>query len=1132
MRPITLRMAGLRSYGTERVVEFGEPGLIAVIGDTGAGKSSILEGITGALYGASTWDNRGIGALISDAAHTVQLELTFTVAGQTWTVSRSASRNNYPPSRHILHCRDTGEKITGERPVTSRVTSLLGLDCKQFLRVVVLPQNRFMELLDATRGERNTILKGIFRLDDLDLVRQTAEKLRDDLEPTLTQVRIARARLADDPGAELAGAKTRRSAAEQDKAQLAQVRDQVTKHQKNARSVESTAGEVRNVVEQLTTARSHAGDVDRALAAIAASASTLDARAQSLIGQREQLEGRETAAQQALDAAAAADQDSAMLATAMQTLDALADTVPELATARRALATQDRQFAHQADDVTALHKQLATGKRELAEATQALVPLQEEAEQAEQTRDDVSATVNALADALASAMRAADQSDQLRHELAGARAEARRAATASERAAFAAKEAEAGLELVRRQNAAAHAASHSRPGDPCPVCDRPLPGTFTPPASANEAAAKTHASGFRTKATIADRAASRTAEKARRAANDFADAIEQEADQLIALAGAALAIPEHALSTPAAVSLGPTEIAAAKQALTAEPVTSEPSAIRDDADNLSESPVIDKADRLPSARSTAATIVTAVRDIMAAGVDDLIKPLARRAHELDARHKEAKTSADQLKQGADRLEAQVGEREKALRRDREQLLTRRRELAADATRVAGQLATLPPLAADVLHAAAFTDVPLAALTPELDRQAGTEAISAAGETVALPGSHDAEFAASFRITTARVKTRLKEKRDKLEAHQQNLRDARQELSNLAASEKQLANERIQEVIRPVRQTAAALQTIQTRAADLHGKLAEAVLDTGSETASTTAAGLEFPQLPESGEAATAPQVTAYRSAAVAFLRAADALTDFAGQALTTLDQSAAAELQAIADVLDEHDLADLPSLQQAEIDAATRWEIADRDARRFRAEQPVAARLDTGIADASTAVAVLRAVARALTSAQFIDFVIARRSTALLLIASRLLGQLTGDGYGFTANFQIIDRRTRTERHVKTLSGGETFLASLSLALGLVELAGRSGGRIDSLFLDEGFGSLDTTILPEALDVLRSHVSTGRLVAIISHLHAVAADLDRVLLVMKNPGGSDLRWLEPTEREQLLLDDVSAGLLS
>src|SRR5438132_3569262 len=57
--------------------------------------------------------------------------------------------------------------------------------------------------------------------------------------------------------------------------------------------------------------------------------------------------------------------------------------------------------------------------------------------------------------------------------------------------------------------------------------------------------------------------------------------------------------------------------------------------------------------------------------------------------------------------------------------------------------------------------------------------------------------------------------------------------------------------------------------------------------------------------------------------------------------------------------------------------------------------------------------------------------------------------------------FEIVDRLTGLPRGVKTLSGGETFLASQALALGLVELAGRGGGRLDSLFLDEGFGSLD-----------------------------------------------------------------------
>ena len=58
--------------------------------------------------------------------------------------------------------------------------------------------------------------------------------------------------------------------------------------------------------------------------------------------------------------------------------------------------------------------------------------------------------------------------------------------------------------------------------------------------------------------------------------------------------------------------------------------------------------------------------------------------------------------------------------------------------------------------------------------------------------------------------------------------------------------------------------------------------------------------------------------------------------------------------------------------------------------------------------------------------------------------------------YGFSENFEIVDRLTGLPRGVTPLSGGETFLASLALALGLVELAQRGGGRLDALFLDEG----------------------------------------------------------------------------
>jgi exonuclease SbcC len=1132
MRPITLKMAGLRSYRTERTIDFGGPGLIAVIGDTGAGKSSILEALTGALYGACTWDNRGIGELISDGAQTVQLELTFAVAGQTWTVSRSASRNNYPPSRHLLHCHDTGEKLTGDRAVTGRVTGLLGLDTKQFLRVVVLPQNRFMELLNARRGERNTILKGIFRLEDLDRVRQAADALRDDLEPKLTQVRLARARLAEDPASRLAAAEARRSSAEQDRAGLQQVRDQVTVRQVEIAALDHAAGELRASLEQLAAARSHAGDVGQVLTAVAGSAAELDARAVTLAGQRSTLEAREAAAQQALDAAVAAGEDAAALAAAGQALGSLADSVPALVTAQHALTAQDSKLARQASDTAALRRELQAKTTELDEATTALSPLQEEASRAQHACDEARETLTTLGQALASATRAAGHTGQQYQSLADLRGSARDAAARSERAARDAHEAEAALLKTQRRNSAAHAAEGCQPGDPCPVCDRPLPETFTPPAAADEAAATARTASLRAAALQADRVASTAAEQARRAGEDLANAVELETAALAALAGAASAVSGHADAIPATAALAGADAATASATLAAGPVTREPAAVRGAAGDLAHNPLLDRADSVPAARRAAASLVTAASGVMTSGIDRLIEPLTRRAAELTRQHEQAEIDRDQLGTVVAGLRAQAAERARALEREREQLLARCGELVTDANRVAGQLAALPPIAADVAQAASLTSVPLAALTPWADRdQAAAEPDPRAETTVELPAAGGDEFAASFKAVIGKVIARLDETRRKLEGHQQDLREARQELSNLSLSEQNLASGRAASVTRPVRQVAAALQTVHTRAADLRRALTQATGKAGGDQASTEA-GLVPPHPPYAEEVITADQAAVYRSATAAFLAAAGTLTANAGDVLVSLDESATAQRQAITEALASFRLADLSALQQTEIDAATRWEVADRDARRLRAEKPVAAALDTGIAEAAVAVAVLRAVAKALTSTQFVDFVIARRSTALLLVASRLLGQLTGDGYGFTEDFQIIDRRTRAERDVKTLSGGETFLASLALALGLVELAGRSGGRIDSLFLDEGFGSLDTTILAEALDVLRSHVSTGRLVTVISHLHAVAADLDRVLLVTKNPTGSDIRWLQAAEREELLLDDVSAGLLS
>jgi len=106
----------------------------------------------------------------------------------------------------------------------------------------------------------------------------------------------------------------------------------------------------------------------------------------------------------------------------------------------------------------------------------------------------------------------------------------------------------------------------------------------------------------------------------------------------------------------------------------------------------------------------------------------------------------------------------------------------------------------------------------------------------------------------------------------------------------------------------------------------------------------------------------------------------------------------------------------------------------------------------------------------------------------------------------------VIDHYNGTRRSVKTLSGGESFLASLSLALGLSdEIQSYAGGiRIDAMFIDEGFGSLDEDTLNQAMKALNSLTEGNRLVGIISHVTELKERIDKKIIVTKNKAGNEL----------------------
>ena len=103
----------------------------------------------------------------------------------------------------------------------------------------------------------------------------------------------------------------------------------------------------------------------------------------------------------------------------------------------------------------------------------------------------------------------------------------------------------------------------------------------------------------------------------------------------------------------------------------------------------------------------------------------------------------------------------------------------------------------------------------------------------------------------------------------------------------------------------------------------------------------------------------------------------------------------------------------------------------------------------------------------------------------------------------------VIDHYNGSERSVKTLSGGETFQASLSLALGLSdEIQSMTGGiQMDAMFVDEGFGSLDEDALNQAVKALGNLAEGKKLVGIISHVSELKDRIDKKIVITKNRSG-------------------------
>ena len=198
MRPLRLTMSAFGPYAgkTELSLEqLGSRGLYLITGDTGAGKTTIFDAISFALFGEASGDSRAADMLRSkyaDAGTPTQVELVFAYAGKTYTVRRSPEYERPAKRGDKLVTQKAeaeltlpdGRVITRLKDVDARVQAILGVTRKQFSQIAMIAQGEFRRLLQANTKERMEIFRSIFKTEVYAALQQRlkteASQARDD----------------------------------------------------------------------------------------------------------------------------------------------------------------------------------------------------------------------------------------------------------------------------------------------------------------------------------------------------------------------------------------------------------------------------------------------------------------------------------------------------------------------------------------------------------------------------------------------------------------------------------------------------------------------------------------------------------------------------------------------------------------------------------------------------------------------------------------------------------------------------------------------------------------------------------------------------------------------------------------
>jgi DNA repair protein SbcC/Rad50 len=175
VRPLTLELEGFTAFRSRTIVDFSQLDLFAITGPTGAGKSSLIDAISYALYGRVPRVSNEVSACISQGIDRMQVSLTFRAGALDYRVFREARRKGAGNVRlEKMGTSDWEPLADRSREVNEKVERIVGLDFDGFTRSVLLPQGQFQEFLAGAPDKRREVLKRLLRLEVYERTRQRA----------------------------------------------------------------------------------------------------------------------------------------------------------------------------------------------------------------------------------------------------------------------------------------------------------------------------------------------------------------------------------------------------------------------------------------------------------------------------------------------------------------------------------------------------------------------------------------------------------------------------------------------------------------------------------------------------------------------------------------------------------------------------------------------------------------------------------------------------------------------------------------------------------------------------------------------------------------------------------------------